>query len=268
MTWRLLATAVMLFVMVGPAHAQSLAAPALSDYAVLGVRNVIVGRGTRIPGGAVGAVQGTTVIAADTRVSNAVAAPRIRLGAGSDTGNLFCHLVSGPPPLPTCHAFTDPLVDPGLLAPVPVAPGVTDFRLQRHTGTAPLAAQAFRDVRIAPGSAMQLAGGDYTMRSLRIGRDARVVCASACRIGVAGTVRLAAGALLGAATPAEARTARVDVGAVGRAFVARRRANVSATIFAPAGTVVLGSLGSYRGAFVGGSVVVAPRTTIRGGSAL
>ena len=51
-------------------------------------------------------------------------------------------------------------------------------------------------------------------------------------------------------------------------FVARARADVSATIFAPAGGVILGPQGSYRGAVVGGTVVIGPEATVRVDSAL
>ena len=136
--------------------------------------------------------------------------------------------------------------------------GADDLLLAPHTGTAPVPAGSFADVRVGAGSLLQLQGGAYAMRSLRVARGGRVVCANACRIGVLGSVRLGRGATLGAASPQRASTARVDVAAAGpeAAFVARRRANVSATIFVPAGAVVLGSLGSHRGAFIGRAVVV------------
>jgi hypothetical protein len=62
----------------------------------------------------------------------------------------------------------------------------------------------------------------------------------------------------------------VDIAAAGpsAAFVARPRANVSATIFAPAGRIALGPLGNYRGAFIGRTEVVGPSATVRGDSAL
>jgi hypothetical protein len=263
------AVALALALMPGTLRAQTAMVPALPQYAVLGLTGVAVHRGSRVLAGAVGAVQGTVVVDGAARVTNVVAGPRIRLGRAADTGTLFCHLVSGPPTLPSCNAFTDPLVDPALLVPVAVLPGTTDFRLPPHTGTAPMPAGSFRNVRIGTGSVLQLAGGAYAMRSLRIGRDARLVCASDCRIGVLGAVRLGRGAEFGSASPARASTVRVDLAATGpSAFVARRRANVSATIFVPAGDVVLGPLGAYRGAFIGRFVAVGPSATVRGDSAL
>jgi hypothetical protein len=97
-----------------------------------------------------------------------------------------------------------------------------------------------------------------------------VTCAAACRIGIEASVRLRSGAELGAASPQAASTARVDVAAnVARpVFLAGARANVSATIFAPSGDIVLGRLGSYRGTFVGRTVAVGPRATVREGSGL
>src|SRR5213592_4417946 len=119
------------------AGAQTVLPPELSEYVVLGLEGVRIGRESRILSGAVGTITGTVRVGAQARVSNAVAGPTIRLGLAARTGTLFCHLVSGPPTLPTCHAFADPLLDPALLVPVPVVAGSDDLRIRAHTGTAP-----------------------------------------------------------------------------------------------------------------------------------
>jgi len=271
MTARTVSAVVLLLARLAPGAVRAQAIPPeLSDFAVLGLEDVAIRRQTRVLSGAVGAVGGAVRIGPEARVTNVVAAPAVRLGPSAHTGMLFCHLVSGPPTLPVCNAFTDPLVAPALLAPVAVTPGTQDLVLPPHTGTAPFPAGSYRDVRIGRGSVLQLYGGAYTARSLRIGRNARVVCATDCRIGVAGPVRLRRGAGLGASSPTRANTARVDIAATGPlpAFLARSQANVTATIFAPTGDIVLGPLGSYRGAFVGRTVAVGPQATVRGDSAL
>jgi hypothetical protein len=249
----------------GVAQAQ----PTLADYAVLGLQGVTIGKDSRITAGAVGSVGGTVRVRRDAHTGE-TAAPNVRLAAGARTGNLFCHFVSGPPTLPPCDAFTDPLVDPALLSTIPVTPGTSDLRVPRRTGTAPIAAASFRDVRVGADSLLQLAGGDYSARSLRVGPGGRVVCTAQCRIDVLQPVRLAVGAELGADVSTRADTARVNIAASGStpAFIARARTNVAATIFAPGGTVVVGKLGSYHGALVGKKVVVAPNATVRGDSAL
>ncbi len=255
----------------GAARAQTLPPPpALSDYAVLGLGNVTVRRQSRVLSGAVGAVGGTVRLGREARVSNVLAGPTVLLGPSTRTGTLFCHIVGGPPTLPVCNAFTDPLVDPALLMPVPVEPGTDDLRLPPHRGTAPVLAGSFADIRVGQGSVLQLYGGTYTARSLRLGPKARVVCTTDCRIGVLEKVRLRAGAELGASVPIRANTVRIDVAWAGPlpAFVARPGSNVSATIFAPAGDIVLGPLGSYRGAFIGRNVLIGPQATVRGDSAL
>jgi hypothetical protein len=254
----------------GPLWAQTATPPALSGYVVLGVDGVTIRSASRVLSGAVGSIGGTVRLGPGARVTNVVAGPTVQLGPATRTGTLFCHFVSGPPSLPTCNAFSDPLIDPALLAPVPVVPGSTDLRLPPHFGTAPMPAGSFRDVRVGAGSVLQLFGGTYAARSLRIGRGARVACNTDCRIGVLGPVRLRRGAELGAAAALRANTARVDIAASGPlpAFVARPRANVSATVFAPAGDIVLGPLGSYRGAFVGRTVAIGPSATVRADSAL
>ena len=251
-------------------HAQT-TPPGLPQYVLLGLEGVTVRAGVRVTAGAIGTVNGTTRLGRSVQTTNAVAGPMVRLGRVARTGRLFCHFVVGPPVLPVCNAFTDPLVDPALLPPVSVAPGSSDLAVPARTGTSPVAAADFQDVRIGAGGVLQLAGGSYNMRSLRIGPRARVVCNSDCRIGVLETVRLRRGATLGASVRAAANGARIDIApSVGTrpAFVARARATLSATIFAPDGDVVLGPFGDYRGAVVGRTIVVGRGARLRGDSAL
>jgi hypothetical protein len=254
----------------GAAHAQTATPPLLSDYAVLGMSGVTIRPESRVVSGAVGTVSGTVRLARSARVTNQVAGPTVRLTPQARTGRLFCHLVSGPPPLPSCNGFADPLVDPALLPPPAAVPGTTDLRIPAHTGTAPLPPGSFRIIRVGTGSVLQLAGGEYAAKSLQIGRGARVTCTTTCHIAVLAPVRVKQGAELGAASAVQASTVRVDIAAsVPRpVFRASMRANVSATIYAPTGDIVLGPLGSYRGAFVGRTVAVGPRATVRGDSAL
>ena len=265
-----LATALAIAIAPRELPAQTATTPALSNYAVLGVSGVIVRAESRILSGAVGSIDGTLRIGREARVSNVAAAPTVRVGVASRTGTLFCHLVSGPPPLPSCSAFVDPLIDPLLLTPVTAVPGTSDLVLPPHTGTAPVPAGSFRDVRVGAGAVLQLAGGDYVARSLRVGRLARLVCATGCRIAVLEAVSVGRGATLGATSPQRASSVRLDIAASDGvpAFVARRRAKVSATIYAPTGDVVLAPLGSHRGAFIGRTVNVGRSTTVRGDSAL
>jgi hypothetical protein len=166
-------------------------------------------------------------------------------------------------------AFTDPLVDPTLLQPVPVVPGSADLVLPAGTGTAPVPPGSFRAVRVGRGALLQLAGGAYSAQSLHVGARGRIVCVDAGVIGVVDAVRLKRRAGLGAAVATRANTVRVDVAAIGgTAFVARPGANVAATVFAPGTAVILGPRGSYRGAFVGAAVTVGPDATVRADSAL
>jgi hypothetical protein len=251
-------------------HAQT-APPGLPQYVLLGLEGVTVRAGARVTAGAVGTLNGFVRLGRSARVTNAVAGPMVRLGRATRTGRLFCHFVTGPPLPPVCNAFTDPLVDPALLPPVTVEPGEADLGVPPRTGTSPVPAGSFRDVRIGAGGVLQLAGGSYSMRSLRIAPRARLVCNSACRIGVRELVRLRRGAELGAAVRASANTVRIDIAATELsrpAFVARARATLSATVFAPDGDVVLGPRGDYRGAVIGRTIRVGPGATLRGDSAL
>ena len=132
-----------------------------------------------------------------------------------------------------------------------------------------MSAGAYGAVRVGRGSLLQLSRGAYQMRSIRLSPTARLVCLDDCRIGVADNVRLGPMAQLGAVNGLSADHVRIDVaaGVPGAAFRAGPRTVVSGTVFAPAGTVLLGPNGDYQGAFVGSTVVVRPHSQVRGQSA-
>jgi len=263
----------------GPALGQ----PLFADYAILGQQRTALRAGVRVGSGAVGTVTGTLVLGNQVQVNGTVAADIVRLGPGASASRFFCRfvilsrgggVVGGPVvgggTLPACRAFTLPLVDPTLLAPVAVVPGTTDLRVPALFGSAPMPAATYRDVVVGRGALLQLAGGSYAARSIRVAPTGRLVCVDSCRIGVLERVVLGPRAELGAGTPLRANQVRVDVAASSgqRAFRAGARAATAATIFAPSGTVVLGARGTYRGAFVGRTVTVGPKATAREDSAL
>jgi hypothetical protein len=258
-------------------------APLLSTYAVLGIDGASLRKDVRVDGAA-GVVSGTLTLARGVRLSGAAAADTVRVAASSRANRFFCRLViagfgtgggvGGPVvggvSLPACFPFTAPLVDPVLLPAVTVVPGSADIHVPSHTGTSPTPGGNYGDVTVGKGSLLQLAGGAYTMRSIHIARSGRVVCTGECRIGVSGDVTLKRHAQLGVASSLRADKARIDIAASagGAAFTARPFAIVAATIYAPGGDVVLAAGGNYRGAYIGKTVTVGPRSRIRGNSAL
>src|SRR5439155_1729565 len=152
----------------------------------------------------VGTAGGTLVLRNHVRIGGTVAADMIRLDNDATASRFFCRFVvlshgggavGGPVvgggALPGCRAFTPPLVDPTLLAPVAVVPGGTDVRVRPFSGTAPLPAASLRDVVVGRGALLQLVGGSYTARSIRIAPNGRLVCVDACRIGVLERIVLA-----------------------------------------------------------------------------
>jgi hypothetical protein len=207
-----------------------------------------------------------------TRVAGTAVAPVLLVGRGARVDHAFCGLVMGPSTLPACRAFTSPAVDPALLAPVVAIPGTQPLTLRRHTGIPPVVAGSYGDVFVGAGALLQLAGGTYAVRSIRIARAGKLICVdrATCQIAVAEDVVLRRHATIGAASSGRAETVRIDVAGTpaGPAFIARPRAQVSATIYAPDGAIVLGTGGSYRGAWVGGSVTIGRDATVRADSAL
>jgi hypothetical protein len=260
--------------------------PALRTYAILGIDEVRLAPNVRVQRGAVGATAGNVRLAGASRVQGAVVAQSVRVARGAHVGRLFCGTVSGgvfgPGVVggPTvggsaiaggCLQLTVPVVDPALLAPVAVAPGSGALIVAPRTGSAPVAPGAYGAVVVSRGGLIQLAGGDYQVRSIRLARRARLVCLDACRIGVGETVTLAARAQLGAAKgQVDASEVRLDVAgsAVAPAFRTGPNAIVAGTVFAPTGGIVLGPGGRYRGAFIGRSVLVRARGRVIQDSAL
>jgi hypothetical protein len=258
--------------------------PDVSAYAVLGVAGVRLRPAVHVQSGSVGAASGEARLGAHVTVAGSAVADTVRMGIGAKVSPLFCRLVVGPAlgrgvvggpsvpgaPVPTCEPLVTPLVDPSLLAPVPVTPGTTDVAVPPRTGTSPYPPGSYGAVTVGPGSLLQLAGGDYELRSICIAARGRVVCIAPCHLGVLESVVVRRGAQLGAGAPLRARDARIDVAGSGVApiVVTGPDAAVAATVFAPAGDVVLGRDGSYRGAVVGRTVLVKPRAALREDSAL
>lgn len=257
----------------GLAGAQS--QPVLHGYAILGIDEVRLAPNVRVQRGAVGATAGNVRLAGASRVQGAVVAPSVRVARGVHVGRLFCGTVSGGvfgggvvggPAVGGstapggCLQLTMPVVDPTLLASVPVAPGAEELTIPARTATAPLAPGAYGAVVVRRGALLELAGGGaYQVRSIRLAGAARLVCLDECRIGVSETVTLAARAQLGAAKGmVAAGEVRLDVAGspVAPAFRTGPNAVVAGTVFAPTGSIVLGPGGQYRGAFIGRSVLV------------
>jgi len=244
--------------------------PALADYSVLGLEGVTLKPAARLISGAAGAVDGTVTLKHDARVAGTVVAGTVELARDTRVGRTFCGIVIGPPPLPSCVTPPNPVVDPALLPLVTVVPGGTDLVVPTRTGIAPVPPGTFDEIDVGKGSVLTLVGGDYTARSIKVGADAQLLCNEACRIGVVESVRLGPRAELGARGGLSPQNVRIDVagGTNPPAFKGKARSVVTGTIYAPAGALRLGKLGTYRGAFVGLDVVVGKGAQVRVGSAL
>ena len=258
----------LLVLLARPASAQQ--PPALADYSVLGLESVTLKPSARLISGAAGAVDGTVTLRRGARVAGTVVAGTIELARETRVGRTFCGIVVGRPPLPACILPPSPIVDPALLPLVSVVSGGNDLIVPKRTGIAPVPAGTFDEVIVGRGSLLTLSGGVYAARSIRVAADAQLLCDEACRIGVEESVTLGPRAELGARGGLGPQNVRIDIagGATPPAFKGRARSAVTGTIYAPAGTVRLGRLGSYRGAFVGTDVVVGAGAQVRVGSAL
>jgi hypothetical protein len=185
-----LAVAVFLAVSARPGVAQQ--PPQLGDYSVLALEDVLLKAGARLVSGAAGAVDGTVTLKRGARVAGTIVAGTLELARDSRVGRTFCGIVIGRPPLPACNLPPSPVVDPALLPPVSVVPGVNDLEVPSRTGIAPVGPGSFDEVIVGRGALLNLSGGDYTARSIRVAADGQLLCSEACRIGVAESIRLGA----------------------------------------------------------------------------
>jgi hypothetical protein len=263
-----LAAVTLLTAMVRTSAAQQ--PPELTDYSILALEDATLKAGARLISGAVGAVDGTVTLRQAARVAGTAVGGTLVLRRDTRVGRTFCGIVIGPPPLPACIAPPSPVVDPALLPPVSVVPGANDLIVPSRTGVAPVPPGSFDEIVVGRGSLLTLSGGEYAARSIRLGPKAQLLCSTGCHIGVAETVAIGPGAELGARGGLSPQSVRIDIAGGGSvaAFRGKPRSSVIGTIYAPAGVVRLGKLGTYRGAFVGTDVVVGAGAQVRVASAL
>ncbi len=144
-----------------------------------------------------------------------------------------------------------PLIDPLPALPV-FAPGTTNV-VVLATQTITLPPGAYGNVQVQNGGTLVLSGGTYEFRSLRTGRQTKILVGGPSTINVADTMRIGDASTFGPNVPGlGARQVRVNVG--GR--LARFGANVNAALdlYAPQGHVRFGRSFIGRGRFVGNDI--------------
>jgi hypothetical protein len=277
MGWNVLvgvASAVTLIVSwVSPLPAAEVASDRLRDYAVLGLERVTVRSGVSVTGGDVGCNAESCTVSLRSRVvvGGAVAGTTLRVGRRIAALDFFCTAMD---PLATnvraeaCSPVEPPLVEPNALPAVEVTPGSEDVRLKtRAVAEAALPPGAYRSVRVGNGAKLTLAGGDYDLRSLWVGKRSELLCEAPCTVRVAKRTVIREAAVVGAVAPLDGRDVRLEVqGAFGKraALRAYRRATIDARLYVPNGALTLGMNGRYRGSFVAKRILVYERSQIEG----
>jgi hypothetical protein len=242
-----------------PAHAQRGSPPASPfAYALFALGNLTLQNGVRAVDGDVGSNNGTATVGKNVRVAGAVVGRTIKLRKDALPDELFCLLLEGAVSTMTCQAVTLPVVSASQLPPVQVVPGTTDIRIPKGGSTSPIPAGAYGDVRVAPRGVLVLAGGTYVFKSINVNPRGQLLCAAACRIGVANRVRIRSNAVLGGTGGTRAEAIRVNIARTSGkpVFAADARSNVSAVVYAPGGQIALRNRGNYVGAFVGERIKV------------
>jgi len=227
-------------------------------YAVFGLGDVTLQDGVRTVVGDVGSNNGTATLGKKVRVDGSVVGRTIKLREDAFPGSLFCLLLKGGSSTLMCQAVTLPLVTPAQLPPVQVVPGTMDVKVPKKGSTSPAPAGAYGDLKIGSRATLILAGGTYVFKSIRVNSRGQLLCAAACQIGVANTVKIQSNAILGGTNGTRAEAIRVNVAKTSSktVFSADKNTNVSAVVYAPGGRIDLRNQGNYVGAFVGNTVKV------------
>jgi hypothetical protein len=164
----------------------------------------------------------------------------------------------------SCQAVSVPIVDPANLGLVQVLPGAANIDLRPGRRTSALPAGSYGTVRVGARAFLVLAGGTYTFESIRLGTRSRLLCAADCRLGVEGRVRLARTARIGTTTSEGSVAVRLEVQSGGHepAVLAGPASTIDAAVYAPSGTIVLGTAGQFTGSFIGRTVIVGPHAQV------
>jgi len=231
-------------------------------YVVFGLEVVSLGARATV-GGALGANDGEVRVRRRTRVDGVVAADTIRLGRAATVDAVFCTLVIGGR-TDGCLALAGPPVPATALGVVQATPGPGDVSVPRRAQRVPLPAGVYRRLRVGRGSVLTLAGGDYAVESIRLGRDAALRCAAPCRVGVRRALRLGTRAGIEAAEGVAAAGVRLDVqgDAVATGVRAGARARVQGIVYAPTSRLRFGRGLLLEGHLVGRRVEIGARARL------
>jgi hypothetical protein len=250
---------------VAPAHAGRGGVPESPfSYALFALGDLTLTNGVRAVDGDMGSNDGTTIVGRNVRVAGTAVGRSITLRDGALVDSLFCLLLRGGTATVGCQPVSLPVVTASQLPPVQVVAGTTNVTIPNRGSTSPIPPGAYGNLRVGARGVIVLAGGTYVFRSIRVKNRGQLLCASACQIGVAATVRIGSKAILGGMTGTRAAAVHVNVARTrGTVFAADRRANVSAIVYAPGGRIALRQRGNYVGSFVGGTVWVGPRALVQ-----
>ncbi len=259
------------------------------SYAVFGLDSVTLRAKVTVEGGDVGvnAPAGILTLMRRAQVDGAAAATTVRVGQQAGAEALFCvgHEPVGPTePSGTtagamdadatgvvCGPMTHPVLGAASFPVVQAHPGTERLRVEPAAFLGPLDPGAYGPVRVGDMARLELAGGEYDFRSLWVGYRSQLTCRQACTIRVARYATIRERAVLGAETPTDAGSMRLEI-AGGRgssaAFRVYRRATVNAVVYAPNGGVVLGMNGRYNGSFTGKDVLIYQHSQVIGLSGL
>ena len=251
-----------------------------NSYVLAATRSLAVGGGAQVHDGFIGVTRlhRRPVLASGADLELGVGvhtwegvrltAPRVQVGAVTVVdGPLYHNAITG---MGTGAIVPDPVTvgldhwplfgSYGLPAFLRDAPGTVDVRVAGKQ-VLQIGALAFRDVTVEPRGTLVLRDpGVYRMRSLAVGRNARIQAASACTLLVAQHLQLGPYAHLGPVDGSGVSAADIGIYVDGEDRVVasfEAAAKVSANVYAPRGAVSLGAAVEFTGSVLGQDVFVA-----------
>lgn len=260
----------------------------IGDYVVLGLNSVWLRQGSDVHSGHVGAQTISPGPALDSGAEvtvgrsvtfhnpvSAIAGDTVKLKLGSTVFDIF-HNELDPASNATYGQLITPLMLP-LVANLPtlpeITPGSTDITLAQNESLS-LPAGAYGEITLKKNAVLTLTGGIYHLANLNMGDDSQVLAAAPVEIRIAGRLQPGERAIIGPAAGggleatdlmlfvAGINGSNGNLGGTPKAATIGFNNVVTATIYAPNGTLWLRQGTQARGAFIAQDVQIGENVQI------
>ncbi len=234
-----------------------------NEVSVLGSDSVLLKKdGVVVSGDVIGNLPGAEVtisMAALTPASFEVKSDKITVKNGAvPAGTYFCNTLSDASGTASCTPLSLPVY--AILPDFQTATANTNHKSVPNNGALTLAPGSYGNLAVGKNAILTLTGGVYDFATVTTGNGAKIRVQSLSSIRVAGGIHTGHDNVIGAVAPATAPdvvfyVTGSDSSSSERVHLAKG-ANVSATVYAPDGTIILKNNSTLTGAMIGRNVVI------------